>query len=346
MRDFMKETKRIDEKEPNMALNPALITTFHKGLLGGGAWDSKARKAMREKYYLPRSQFRKMDAPTLRGTRLNMAVKGLEFGGLSKTLLHLHQQARDVAKLGLREYETFVFLHRKSKDWVSTATHDGKDHEGKDIRLPEFVLAKSDDFELNCEGDDAKVAGIVAAMTKAGGAEAHAKVIIQQRRALRQNGEQYDKLMKLFVAARDMADLLTVKDAEGTGLQESIMAMHWDLLQNLGWVFRSYQWISLTLFPRQLDLGITAARNTSVEKFLTTRMRDRLKDEAADPEKRRKRDSGNTLLAPDLDKLVVEESKVNTRLSQVSLADSAVSTFGGFLSLSAARQCRPAQGHS
>ena len=72
--------------------------------------------------------------------------------------------------------------------------------------------------------------------------------------------------------------------------------------------------------PRQLDLGCTAARTTSVEKFLTGRMKDRLKDEDADPEKRKKRDAGNCLLAPDLDKLVGEESKTNSKMSQVGLA--------------------------
>ena len=56
-----------------------------------------------------------------------------------------------------------------------------------------------------------------------------------------------------------------------------------------------------------------------MEKFLTSKMRDRLKDEAADPDKRRKRDGANALLAPDLDKLVAEESKVNSKLSQVRL---------------------------
>ena len=45
-----------------------------------------------------------MEAPTLKGTKLNLAIKGLDFCGLSKTLLHLHQQARDNAKLGLREH--------------------------------------------------------------------------------------------------------------------------------------------------------------------------------------------------------------------------------------------------
>ena len=107
----------------------------------------------------------------------------------------------------------------------------------------------------------------------------------------------------MFQSARDLIDVLTMRDAEGVDVQESIMATHWDLLQNLG----------------QLDLGLTAARNTSVEKFLTSRMRDRLKDEAAVPDKRRERDGANALLAPDLDKLVTEESKVNSKLSQVRL---------------------------
>ena len=58
-------------------------------LLDGGAWTSKNRKSMREKYYLSREQYIKMEVPTLKGTK--------HFSGLSKTLLHLHQQARDVA---------------------------------------------------------------------------------------------------------------------------------------------------------------------------------------------------------------------------------------------------------
>ena len=227
--EAMKDAKRIDDKEPNMILNPALITSFHKGLLGGGAWGTKARKAMKEKYFLSKGQFRKMDAPTLRGTKLNMAIKGMEFGGLSKTLLHLHQQARDVAKLGLREYESFIFMNKKAKDWVSTATHD---EDGKE--LPEFVLAKPEQFEANNDGDDAKVAGFVAMVSKPGGAEAQAKIAIQQRRALRQNAEQYKSLLEMFQSARDLVNVLTMRDAEGVGVQESVMAMHWDLLQNLG----------------------------------------------------------------------------------------------------------------
>ena len=64
---------------------------------------------------------------------------------------------------------------------------------------------------------------------------------------------------------------------------------------------------------------MTAARTTSVEKFLTSRMKDRIKDEIADSEKRKRRDAGNCLLASNLDALVGEESKTTSRLSQVSL---------------------------
>ena len=57
-----------------------------------------------------------------------------------------------------------------------------------------------------------------------------------------------------------------------------------------------------------------------MKKFLTGRMKDRLKDEAADPEKRKKRDAGCCLLAHDLDRLVGEESKTDSTMSQVGLA--------------------------
>ena len=81
---------------------------------------------MEEKYYLSRNQYNKMEAPTLKGTKLNMAIKGLDFGGLSKTLLHLHQEARDMAKPGLREHRDPASHRQGSQEvgghWTSTGT--------------------------------------------------------------------------------------------------------------------------------------------------------------------------------------------------------------------------------
>ena len=220
--EMLREQKRIDDVEPNFFLNPPLITAYHQTLLGGGSWGAKAKKTMREKHFLSPAQYRQLDAPTLRGTKLNMAVRGMDFGGLSSTLLQLHQQIRVVAKFGLREYETFLMMSRKWKDWSSVAT---RDQEG--AMLPDFIFAKAEDFEVNRKGDDDKVRDIVTAMAKTGGAEAHAKLIIQQNRALRQQRDQYSHMLDLFEAARGLAD-------DGKDFQKYLMGLHWDLLQHLG----------------------------------------------------------------------------------------------------------------
>ena len=48
-------------------------------------------------------------------------------------------------------------------------------------------------------------------------------------------------------------------------------------------------------------------------------MKDRLKDEASNLSKRRKKDGSNVLLSVNLDKLVQEESKTNSNLNQVGM---------------------------
>ena len=55
-------------------------------------------------------------------------------------------------------------------------------------------------------------------------------------------------------------------------------------------------------------------RSDLTKKFLTPRMKDRLKDEASDLSNRMKRDGSNVLLSANLDKLVQEESKTNSSL--------------------------------
>ena len=82
---------------------------------------------MREKYYLSREQYSKMEAPTLKGTELNMAIKGIHFGNVSKNLLSLHQQARDVDKLGLREHKILLAITRVAKMREVVKNHDDED---------------------------------------------------------------------------------------------------------------------------------------------------------------------------------------------------------------------------
>ena len=57
-----------------------------------------------------------------------------------------------------------------------------------------------------------------------------------------------------------------------------------------------------------------------MEKFLTNKMKDRLKDEQLDLAKQQKRDKSNVLLSWNLDKIVQEENKTNSSQSQVRMA--------------------------
>ena len=107
---------------------------------------------MEEKYYLSRNQYNKMEAPTLKGTKLNMAIEGLDFSGLSKTLVLLHQQARDVAKLELCEYRTLLAITRVAKKWEFIETHNGEGNS-----LHEFLPPSPADMPVKGKEDDEKV---------------------------------------------------------------------------------------------------------------------------------------------------------------------------------------------
>ena len=67
----------------------------------------------------------------------------------------------------------------------------------------------------------------------------------------------------------------------------------------------------------KLDVNMLEARRTMVKKMLTTRMRDRLKNEEADYEKVSKRDRSNNLLADNIDGLVKEEGKSNSKIKRL-----------------------------
>ena len=57
-----------------------------------------------------------------------------------------------------------------------------------------------------------------------------------------------------------------------------------------------------------------------MEKFLTTKMTDMLRDKDSDLTKRKKRDGSNVLLSSNLDKIVLEESKIKSDLNQMGTA--------------------------
>ena len=98
-------------------------------MLGGGAWTAKSKKKFRKKYFVGREQYVRMEAPSLKGTKLYSAVSGIDVGGPGKTLLALHQGVRDVAKLGLKEYKNLLDGGSKFSKFSSNNKHYGGEYD-------------------------------------------------------------------------------------------------------------------------------------------------------------------------------------------------------------------------
>ena len=68
---------------PSCTQNPNMLGTYFKSVLGGSAWGANPKKIIREMYFMCPDHSHRLKATSLRGTKLNMAIKGLEFVGLS-----------------------------------------------------------------------------------------------------------------------------------------------------------------------------------------------------------------------------------------------------------------------
>ena len=79
--------------------------------MGGGTWTAKTRKRMKEKYSVPHNQYEETRAPTMKDTLIHSAVRGLDPGDHSRTLHELHQELRDVTRLGLKAYKNLLAMN-------------------------------------------------------------------------------------------------------------------------------------------------------------------------------------------------------------------------------------------
>ena len=125
-------------------------------------WTAKIEKKMREKYFISRSQFHKMEAPSLKGARLNTVVKS-DVSGASKTLLMIHHGVKDVVKLGLREQESLLAVDILTGDRVPVMTHSEKGE-----FLPDYHPKTPDDIVVGGEDGEEKIAMAIGDLQKDG----------------------------------------------------------------------------------------------------------------------------------------------------------------------------------
>ena len=70
---------------------------------------------MKEKYFVPHNQYKRTRAPTMKGTLLYSAVRGLDGQGHSRTLHEVHQGLRNVTRLGLKGYKSLLAMNIRTR---------------------------------------------------------------------------------------------------------------------------------------------------------------------------------------------------------------------------------------
>ena len=154
-----------------------------------------------------------------RGTKLNKAIKGLNFSTLSKTLVGLYQQARGVVKLGLREHKILLHNSRRARKWTLFKTHD----ELSKVFI-KYSHSSPGDFAVKGKKDKEEIAETLPELQIKGGPRRLAIENIKLKRELGAQQGQFAKMLKMYTGAREMAKVLKSKDGRA-------MDLHWDLLK-------------------------------------------------------------------------------------------------------------------
>lgn len=278
--------RRVDTKKTTLVLNPAMVDIYHKELVGQGLWERKARRDMRERYYLSTDQRKQMEPPSVKGCRISHALRGVDTSTTGRALLAAHEALRGSAGLNMRAYEASTSASRAVSGFAVTQVFrpDGR-------KIEEFSMPAASSIQLSEE--DARE---LARMERWIGEDAGraAKLLLRMKMAMRLGSDRLQAAVDKMSAAEELV-------GQNKLFIDTIAPITWDALQ----------------ITAQGDLQVSEARRSLIEQKLTDRMRTRIKAELADPEKRKKRDSSNQLVVDGLDRLIAEEARTNSRLHQV-----------------------------
>ena len=90
--------------------------------MGEGTCTAKTRKRMGEKYLVSHDQYKRTRAPTMKGTLIYSAIRSLNTVDHSRMLHELHQELRNVTRLGLKAYKNLLAMSLTTRHWVVTDT--------------------------------------------------------------------------------------------------------------------------------------------------------------------------------------------------------------------------------
>ena len=284
---FYSVRKRIDAPEETLVIQSPTVQMYFKELLAHGRLDKDSSKKLRKKYFLGEKNYKALAPPTLSDTKLHM-IQSREAGGIFNRFLTIHIHHRDALKLFLRSYELLagsatVF---EGFDAISPYQDDAIDD---NFVLPTYQVVEDGVSEVEIEnllpvGTD----GVVN--------DDRLREITKQNitltRLVESQAASYVKVLGMLQKANDVAVV-------GVSLHGALTDLLFDGLQ----------------LYAQTDLAIKEAREARVEEYLTPAFKTALKAANKDKSDRTDKHVQDKLLYRDIDKLVKEEAKTNSKVS-------------------------------
>ena len=284
---FYSVRKRIDAPEETLVIQSPTVQMYFKELLAHGRLDKDSSKKLRKKYYLGEKNYKALAPPTLSDTKLHM-IQSREAGGIFNRFLTIHIHHRDALKLFLRSYELLAGSATVYEGYESISPYQD-DTIGDDFVLPTYQVVEDGVSEHEVEkllpvGND----GVVH--------DDRLREITKQNitltRLVERQAASYVKVLGMLQKATDVAVL-------GVSLHGALTNLLFDGLQ----------------LYAQTDLAIKEAREARVEEYLTPAFKTALKAANKDKSDRTDKHVQDKLLYRDIDKLVKEEAKTNSKVS-------------------------------
>ena len=288
---FYSVRKRIDAHEETLVIQAPTVQMYFKELLAHGRLDKDSSKKLRKKYYLGEKNYKALAPPTLSDTKLHM-IQSREAGGIFNRFLTIHIHHRDALKLFLRSYELLAGSATVYEGYESISPYQD-DTIGDDFVLPTYQVVEDGVSEHEVEkllpvGND----GVVH--------DDRLREITKQNitltRLVERQAASYVKVLGMLQKATDVAVV-------GVSLHGALTDLLFDGLQ----------------LYAQTDLAIKEAREARVEEYLTPAFKTALKAANRDKSDRTDKHVQDKLLYRDIDKLVKEEAKTNSKVSYLNM---------------------------
>ena len=157
-----------------------------------------------------------MVTPSLRGTKLNMAIRSLDFGPLGKT--RLTPTSKRCSQAQSARAQDPSYNARRARKWSPIVTHDGLGNVSID-----FAHSGPDNFMVKGTEDEEEIADMLAELQIEGEPETLATENIQLKQALGAQQDQFTKMLNMYMGTREMVKILKARDGGAVEIHSDLL---------------------------------------------------------------------------------------------------------------------------